>query len=149
MNKLRHIAISVQNPQEAAQFFIDVLGMKVMDKGEGPNPNYYLTDDGTIELALIRLTSPDIMGKERPADYEGLHHIGFEVDDLEEMQKRMANTKFAIRDDINNAIKERNEARVKATGVVPKRRNGGVEVKYWGPAGITFDLTQRELVDKK
>ncbi len=144
MNKLRHIAVAVNNPEEAAQFFIDVLGMTVMDRGTGPNPNYYLTDDGSIELALIRLDSHDIMGRERPADYEGLHHIGFEVDDLEDMQKRMAKTKFAIRDDINNAIKARNEARAKATGVVSKRRNGGVEVKYWGPAGITFDLVQRQ-----
>lgn len=144
MNKLRHIAVAVNNPEEAAKFFIDVIGMKVMDRGTGPNPNYYLTDDGTIELALIRLDSHDIMGRERPADFEGLHHIGFEVDDLEDMQKRMATTQYSIRDDINNAIKARNEARANATGVPSKRRNGGVEVKYWGPAGITFDLVQRQ-----
>ena len=143
MNKLRHIAVAVKNPGEAAKFFIDVLGMKVMDKGEGDNPNYYLTDDGTIELALINLPSHDIMGRERPADYEGLHHIGFEVDNLEEMEQRMASTSFARRDDINNAIKARNELRAKASGKVSKRRAGGVEVKYWGPAGITFDLTQK------
>lgn len=145
MNKLRHIAIAVKKPEEAARFFVDVLGMTVKDKGEGPNPNYYLTDDGTIELALINLSgNHGIMGKERAPDYEGLHHIGFEVDDMEAMEKRMAGSGFARRDDINNAIKERDEAREKATGVKKKPRRGGVEVKYWGPAGITFDLTRKE-----
>ena len=144
MNKLRHIAVSVNNPGEAAKFFVDMLGMTVKDKGEGDNPNYYLTDDGTIELALIRLPDHDIMGRERPADYQGLHHIGFEVDDLEAMQERMKASKFGIRDDINDAIKARNELRERSAGKPLKRRKGGVEVKYWGPAGITFDLMQKE-----
>lgn len=143
MNKLRHIAIASKNPEKDAKFFVEVLGMTVKDKGVGDNPNYYLTDDGTIELALINLTDHDIMGRERPLDYEGLHHIGFEVDNLEEAEKNMATAKVPRRDDINNAIHARNEARAKAGTAVNKRR-GGVEVKYWGPSGITFDLMQKK-----
>ena len=78
MNKLRHIAIACKNPGEAAKFFVEVMGMTVADKGQGDNPNYYLTDDGSIELALINLKPHSVMGLERPEDYEGLHHIGFE-----------------------------------------------------------------------
>ncbi len=139
MARLKHIAIATRNPAESAKFFIEVMGMTVTQVGVGDNPNYFLSDDAGIELALVNLQPHGVMGLERPADFEGLHHVGFEVSDVEATAKQLEQTPYKRRWDIENAIKERNEARA-TSGVKVAPRPGGQEVKYWGPAGITFDL---------
>ncbi len=143
MAKLQHIAIAVQDPDEAARFFTDVMEMTVTRASDGPLAKSVFLTDGSIEIALIRFKSQDLVGKEFPVGYQGLHHIGFEVDDLEAAKQRMAQTQFSPRHDIHEA----RDALLQAGGGKPNP-NLGVEYKYFGPGGITFDLSQKGWLKK-
>jgi catechol 2,3-dioxygenase-like lactoylglutathione lyase family enzyme len=82
MAKLRHVAIQCDDPSATAKFYCDVFGMKEMYRmglENGAEGAIYLSD-GTVNLALIRITRPDFPNY-RP---KGLNHIGFIVEDLDE-----------------------------------------------------------------
>jgi catechol 2,3-dioxygenase-like lactoylglutathione lyase family enzyme len=80
MAKLRHVAIQCDDPDATAKFYCDVFEMKEMYRigleGDGEGAIYL--SDGTVNLALIRITRPDFPNY-RP---KGLNHIGFVVEDL-------------------------------------------------------------------
>ena len=80
MAKLRHVAIQCDNPDATAKFYCDVFEMKELYRigleGDGEGAIYL--SDGTVNLALIRITRPDFPNY-RP---KGLNHIGFVVEDL-------------------------------------------------------------------
>ena len=83
--RIRHIALNVQNREECVEYYKKVFGMK--ESYRGPNGTVYLSD-GFVNLALISAT------KEANGDPRawGLHHIGFQVDSVEEVEK-VANEK--------------------------------------------------------
>ena len=81
MAKLRHVAIQCDDPDRTARFYREVFEMKEMYRiglQDGAEGAIYLSD-GTVNLALIRITRPDFPNY-RP---KGLNHIGFVVDDLD------------------------------------------------------------------
>jgi len=141
--KLQHIAISVKDPEEAARFFTDVMEMKLTRRNDGLLAQSCFVSDGHVELALIRFKDTGMLGKEFPTDYQGLHHIGFDVDNVEEVKQRIAATLFPPRTDIH-AVRER---LFNATGGKPAARVG-VEYKYSGPGGVMFDISQKGWLDK-
>jgi hypothetical protein len=65
-------------------------------------------------------------------EYTGLHHIGFEVDKLADVDQRLAAAGAPIRDDINAAL---------GLGKgLPAHIN--VEVKYSAPDGVIIDVSE-------
>jgi catechol-2,3-dioxygenase len=76
MPKIRHIAIASANREKLAEFYKQAFGMKHV-QGEGGA--IYLSD-GAINLAL----NPVYAGREA-----GLYHLGFEVEDLETLKKKL------------------------------------------------------------
>ncbi len=144
MIKLQHIAISVKDPEASAKFFVDVMEMKLTRKNDGPLAQTCFVSDGSIEIALIRFKSPEMLGKEFPDSYEGLHHIGFNVDNLEEIDKRITATGFRPRSDIHTA----RDKLFAAAGGKPQSKVG-VEYKYEGPGGIIFDVSQKGWIRKE
>eukprot|EP01036_Dinobryon_divergens_P021012 gene21012-28834_t len=77
MAKLRHIAMAVPNPEEAAKFYIKTFGMTEVGKTESPIASGVYLTDGTINLALLNYKTDEAAGKERGKDYVGVHHVGF------------------------------------------------------------------------
>jgi catechol 2,3-dioxygenase-like lactoylglutathione lyase family enzyme len=53
MAKLRHIAITVPDPQKAAAFYMRVFGMKKVGETDWVNARGVYLSDGTINLALL------------------------------------------------------------------------------------------------
>jgi catechol 2,3-dioxygenase-like lactoylglutathione lyase family enzyme len=76
MPKIRHLAIASSNREKLAEFYKQAFGMKEV-KGEGGA--IYLSD-GSINLAL----NAQYAGREA-----GLYHLGFEVEDLEALRKKL------------------------------------------------------------
>ena len=79
--KLRHVAIQCEDPVASAEFYKSVFEMKEMYRiglENGAEGALYMSD-GTINLALLRITDPDFPNY-RPM---GLNHVGFVVRDLE------------------------------------------------------------------
>jgi catechol 2,3-dioxygenase-like lactoylglutathione lyase family enzyme len=79
--KLRHVALSVPDPQKAAAFYERALGMiRVGENDHAGATAVYLTD-GVMNVALLRYKTEEAAGGD--PDKFGVHHFGFVVDDPE------------------------------------------------------------------
>lgn len=121
MAKIKHIALSTQDPEKTARFYVD-----------HPAVSGYFLSDGEINLAILNFKNDAVAGAERGKDYCGIHHIGFQVDSLEAIAERLAAAGSERRDDVNEAL-----------GVgKASERHANVEVKYSGPDGIMLDVSE-------
>lgn len=134
MARIRHIAIQTRDEEATARFYVESFGLERVGRIDSPRAcGYYLTD-GHVNLAILRFKSPQAAGIERGTDWTGIHHIGFQVDSLEESAARLAANGAAPREDINEALG------LGAGGAAPG--HGNVEVRFAGPEGVTFDISQ-------
>ena len=85
MAKLRHVAMSVPDPDKIADFYCEAFDMKRVGKTNSPLANGVYVSDGVITVALLKFKT-DAQG---PKDFVGLHHIGFWVDDIGEAEKKV------------------------------------------------------------
>jgi glyoxylase I family protein len=132
MPKIKHIAISTQDVDKTAKFYMDVFGMKEIARVNSPGAEGYYLSDGDLNLAILHFKNDAVAGVERGREWSGIHHIGFQVESLEAITERLAAAGAKPRDDINQAL-----------GVGHGRREGGnVEVKYSGPDGVTVDVSE-------
>jgi glyoxylase I family protein len=132
MAKIKHIALSTQDPDKTARFYIDVFGMKEIAKVDSPGASGYYLSDGDLNLAILKFKSDAVAGVERGKNWSGIHHIGFEVESLEDITAKLAAAGSKPRDDVNRAL---------GVGHGP-RQGGNVEVKYTGPDGIMVDVSE-------
>ena len=78
MAKIRHLAIKTKDPQKLSKFYEQVFDMKViLTEKSGA---IYMSD-GYLTLAILK----------NRGDYtpSGINHFGFQVDDIEETEKRL------------------------------------------------------------
>ncbi len=132
MPKIKHIAISTQDVDTTARFYIDVFGMKEIAKVDSPGATGYYLSDGDLNLAILNFKSDAVAGIERGKQWNGIHHIGFAVENLEEVAGKLAAAGSKPRDDVNQAL---------GVGQGP-RHGGNVEVKYSGPDGVMIDVSE-------
>ena len=132
MPKIKHIAISTQDVEKTAKFYIEMFGMKEIARVDSPGATGYYLSDGDLNLAILNFKNDQVAGVERGKGYSGIHHIGFQVESLEAIAEKLAEAGSSRRDDINEAL-----------GVGEGRRHGGnVEVKYRGPDGVILDVSE-------
>jgi glyoxylase I family protein len=132
MPKIKHIAISTQDVDKTAKFYIEVFGMKEVGKVNSPGARGYYLTDGDLNLAILNFKNDAVAGVERGKDWNGIHHIGFQVESLEEIAERLAAAGSQPRHDVNEAL-----------GVGHgQRHEGNVEVKYSGPDGVMLDVSE-------
>src|SRR6266571_4740262 len=103
MAKIKHIAMSTQDPDKTAKFYIDVFGMKEIGRIDNPNTSGYYLSDGDLNLAILKFKNDAVAGVERGKEWVGIHHFGFQVESLEEITERLAAAGSPRRDDINAA----------------------------------------------
>src|SRR5881628_3053227 len=120
MPKIKHIALSCQDVDKTAKFYMDVFGMKEVGKIDSMGARGYYLTDGDLNLAILNFKNDAVAGVERGKDWSGIHHIGFQVESLEAITERLKAAGSAPRDDINQAL-----------GVgMPDYHHVNVEVKY-------------------
>jgi len=125
--RIAHIAVRVDDMKEARDFYEGVLGMtEVRSEHHREHYSCHLTD-GHIDLSILQYdkgskTKEALAAGEKPC----IHHIGFEVDDLEE----------GI-----GELKERGYEIITEPGVIP--------VKFRAPGGTLAEIapTGRFLQD--
>ena len=78
--RIRHFAIAVQDPWAAAEFYKETFGLEELGESDGKLAEGVYLTDGVINLALLRFKS-DEAAQGTGKDFEGLHHVGFWVDD--------------------------------------------------------------------
>jgi lactoylglutathione lyase len=115
--RLRHIALSVSDPDQTAKFFEDAFSMKRVGKA---GIGCYVSD-GTINVALLKYET-EVPGFHK--GYHGLVHFGMWVDDLDAATKKVTDAGAAY-----------------LGGRPDNNPNTFYEVKYKTPDGVIFDLT--------
>jgi catechol 2,3-dioxygenase-like lactoylglutathione lyase family enzyme len=120
--KLRHVALSVPDPQKAAAFYEKALGMTRVGENDHAGATGVYLSDGLMNLALLRYKTEEAAGGD-PDDF-GVHHFGFVVDDPDTAG-----------------------AEIEAAGgnwLMGEAKDAGVfyEVKYRDPDGQIFDINE-------
>ncbi|WP_159910886.1 VOC family protein [Pantoea sp. 18069] len=121
MEKLRHIALSVSDPEAAAQFFEQAFGMTRAGRALR---GWYMTD-GVMNVALLNFKDETVPGYAGLKDVRGVIHFGMWVDNLEAAEERIKAAGGSY-----------------LTGRKETDPNVFYEVKYRMPDGIVFDLTE-------
>jgi catechol 2,3-dioxygenase-like lactoylglutathione lyase family enzyme len=85
--KIRHIAIATQDPDKIATFFKQALGLQQVGVANSDLATGYFLTDGYINLAILKFKNDYAAYTEGAPRYEGLHHFGFKVDDIEAARK--------------------------------------------------------------
>ena len=77
--KIKHIAITTQDPDKVASFYKAAFDLKEVARNE----RQVQLSDGDINLTILKWkTDNDAdVGPDGP-NYSGIHHLGFQVDDL-------------------------------------------------------------------
>ncbi|MEO5603631.1 MAG: methylmalonyl-CoA epimerase [Cyclobacteriaceae bacterium] len=99
MEKLEHIGIAVKNIDQANKLFAKLLGRehyKIEDvNSEGVRTSFF--DIGGVKIELLEPTRPDSpVAKFIDKRGEGIHHMAFEVSDIDESLKVYANKGFHV-----------------------------------------------------
>jgi len=121
MDKLRHIALSVSDPEAAARFFEQAFGMR---RAGAAMRGVYMTD-GVMNVALLNFKDETVPGYAGLKDVRGVIHFGMWVDDLEAAEERVKAAGGTY-----------------LTGRKETDPNVFYEVKYRMPDGIVFDITE-------
>lgn len=121
MEKLRHIALSVSDPEQAAQFFEQAFGMTRAGRAMR---GWYMTD-GVMNVALLNFKDETVPGYAGLKDVRGVIHFGMWVDNLEAAEERVKAAGGTY-----------------LTGRKEPDPNVFYEVKYRTPDGIVFDITE-------
>ncbi|MGE3538040.1 MAG: VOC family protein [Candidatus Tectimicrobiota bacterium] len=128
MAKIKHIALTTQDPDKVAAFYKEAFDLREVRRS--PNGAVFLTD-GYINLAILNWkTEKDADVGVNGPNYSGIHHFGFEVDELgsvsEKLEKVQAQ-RLSQREGMDTAMGARGP------------RN--VEVKWAGPDGVVLDVS--------
>jgi len=131
MPKLKHVAITTHDVEKTARFYVEVFGMKEMGKIDDPGTTGCFLSDGDINLAILHFKNDQAAGVERGRGFKGIHHIGFEVEDLTAIADKLTGAGAVRRHDVEQAL-----------GVGDGQRKHNVEVKWTGPDGVMVDVSE-------
>ncbi|HJU09308.1 MAG TPA: VOC family protein [Candidatus Binataceae bacterium] len=125
MAKLRHLALATNDPEKTAEFYKTAFGFQEIRKVTSDLARGYFLSDGTLNIAVLKFAKYDQLGK--GLDYVGLHHFGVVVDELggciNKLESMGAECFMKPADD--------------------DRGKGNFEVKFRGPDGVVFDISDR------
>ena len=116
MAKLRHVAMVVEDIEKTAKFYEKSFGMERVRQSE----TAIGLSDGYMSVVIISPANVNMKGETR----RGLHHLGFLIDDMEEITTTVE----------ANGAKYHGE--ILGTGRGPL-----TERKYLDPNGSMFDIT--------
>ena len=119
MAKLRHVAMVVEEMEKTALFYEQSFGMKRVRE----SPTSIGLSDGVVSLVIIHPSNINMKDETR----RGLHHVGFLIDDMEEVASTV----------------EANGAKYHGL-ILGTGRGPMTERKYLDPSGHMFDITTAE-----
>ncbi len=89
MARIRHIALVVKDLEATADFYEKALGLTRSKMSEGPTAKRIYMSDGEVNLALLQYKGETGSGLKDAQNFVGIHHFGFQVDDLPKQQKQI------------------------------------------------------------
>ena len=128
MPRIKHIALTTKDPGKTAAFYKEAFGMQEIRRA--PNGAVFLTD-GYINLAVLNwktAKSADVGA--HGANFSGIHHFGFEVEDIDDAAAQLEHA--------------RGERLEEKPGLDQEMAAGGhrnFEMKWAGPDGVVIDIS--------
>ena len=129
MARIRPLALTTADPEKTAAF--DMQAFDMQEVSRSPNGALHLTD-GSIALAILHWKTekdPDV-GPHGP-NYSGIHHIGFQVDDMDAATQKLEAAK-------GKQLNQRPGVEVSTRSTRPRNYEG----KWSGPDGVVLDVSQ-------
>jgi methylmalonyl-CoA/ethylmalonyl-CoA epimerase len=130
--KVDHIGIAVKNLEETLKFYEEVLGMTCTGKEEVAEQKVRVAflPVGDSEVELLESTDPEgPIAKYIDKKGEGIQHIAFRVDNIEE------------------AIENMKQKGVRMIDEIPRYGAGGAKIAFCHPkstGGVLVELSERE-----
>jgi catechol 2,3-dioxygenase-like lactoylglutathione lyase family enzyme len=87
MGRIRHIAITAEDPFETAALFKSALGLRELSRGDSELAREVYLTDGYINIAIVCWKRTKEVPNPYPQGY-GLDHFGVLVDDLDAAEKQ-------------------------------------------------------------
>ena len=127
MARIKHIALTTKEPAKVAEFYKSAFGLKELRR----NPNGVFLTDGYIHIAVLNTKGEESadMGAHGP-HFTGLHHFGFEVDDLAEAGQKL-----------EAAQGQRLTAKDASDAAMRDGVHANFEQKWSGPDGVVIDVS--------
>jgi catechol 2,3-dioxygenase-like lactoylglutathione lyase family enzyme len=126
MPSIRHFAIMCENPSAMAEFYRDVFELQEVWR-RGP---HVFMSDGVINVALLRTRDPSKVG---------LNHFGIQVEDMDEIKRRMAAA------EVDPPYEKPGDGRYAELGAVdPEGNRFDLTVAGWETERSQPDVTQEE-----
>ncbi|WET00953.1 methylmalonyl-CoA epimerase [Flavobacterium sp. YJ01] len=123
VNKIEHIGIAVKNMDDANVLFEKMLGVPSYKmeavESEGVLTSFFQTGNNKIEL-LVATNPESPIAKFLEKKGEGIHHIAFDVDDIESEISRLKSEGFVL---INEVPKKGADNKL-VVFLHPKNTNG-------------------------
>lgn len=122
MARIKHIALSTDDPAKTAEFYKNVFGLTELrrEPADSGAEGVWLSD-GYIYFAILKYGGDDTPNLgEGPSTVKGIHHIGFYVNDLAEAR-----------------------ATLETAGCAECPGSSKVNGKYKGPDGLMIDVRAR------
>ena len=137
MARIKHIALVTDDPAQTAEFYKTQFGLtELYRRPSDTGANGVWLSDGYIYFAILKYGTADApqLGPGQTSELRGIHHIGFQVDDLEATERQLQEA------GVSPVPREHREPR-------PPREPGqemvGVNLKYLGPDAVHFDVRQK------
>ncbi len=132
VTKIDHIGIAVKNLDETLKFYEDVMGIKCTSKEEVEEQKVRVAflPVGDSEVELLESTTDDgPIARFIEKKGEGIQHIAFKVDNIEE------------------AIKDLQEKGVRLIDEKPRYGAGGARIAFLHPkstSGVLIEISERD-----
>ena len=85
MARIKHIALVTDDPAKTAEFYKQQFGLtELYRRPSGSGEKGVWLSDGYIYFAILKYGDDNApkLGPEQSSDLRGIHHIGFQVDDI-------------------------------------------------------------------
>jgi catechol 2,3-dioxygenase-like lactoylglutathione lyase family enzyme len=136
MARIKHIALVTDDPAQTAEFYKAHFGLTELYRrpSDTGDKGVWLSD-GYIYFAILKYGDADApkLGPNQTSELRGIHHIGFQVDDLETTKKELEAT--GVQPVPFPGKRER--------ATTPMSELGAVNLKYLGPDAVQFDVRQK------
>ena len=138
MARIKHIALVTDDPVKTAEFYKKHFGLtELYRRPSATGERGVWLSDGYIYFAILKFGDADApkLGPGQTSDMRGIHHIGFQVDDLQATAKAMEQDGIRF---VPHPDRDRSDPTPMVTV-----SEGAANLKYLGPDEVQFDVRQK------
>ena len=138
MARIKHIALVTDDPAKTAEFYKLHFGLtELYRRPSNTGERGVWLSDGYIYFAILKYGDADApkLGPGQTSELRGIHHIGFQVDDLQATAEalKQANVQPVPREKVD----------LRDPTPMAAISEGAANLKYLGPDAVQFDVRQK------